>query len=64
VAGIFHTDTILGIEQKSHGQVEAMLNSRNDDDLICAARDSSRRSKVLGDGLSQWTIAAGIAVYE
>src|SRR5262249_23314219 len=61
VARILDTDRVIRIQQHADREVESVLNSRDDDDLVGRAREPPRLRQTRGGGLAERPVRAGVA---
>src|SRR5215510_4031036 len=61
---VLDADGVIGIQQHTDCEIQTVLDSRHDNDLISRALYSARLPKIVGNCLSQWPIATAIAVRE
>jgi hypothetical protein len=64
VAGILHPYLFARRQQHADREIDRMLRSRGDDDLLGIAAHPSRRLKIVGDSAAQLRRAARIGIAE
>ena len=61
VARLLHPDRVARIDQHAGGEVERLLRAGSDDHLVGPAEHGARHGEIVGDGLAQGAVAAGLA---
>ena len=60
ITGAFHANAIAGRDEEAGGEVEGLLDARDDGDLLRLTAHAARTAEVVRDGLTQRHVAGGI----
>jgi len=64
VSGLFHPDTVAGVQQHMGDELQGLLRARRDHDLRRLAAHAAKRPQILRDSLTERHVAHRFAVRE